>query len=219
MNEPVLVYALDPLCGWCFAFCDTIRALRRELDGEVSWELACGGLVVGERVGPIAMAADYLRAGMATVEACTSARFGPAFRRVLEDGTWISDSEPPCRATLVARELFGPAVAVDFASELSRGFYADGRVPDDPSNIAAAARAVGAAPEPLLDAWGSDGARAMTRRAFADARDRGIGSYPALYVAAPGQLEPILRGYASPEDALAAVRAALRATRADLGPR
>ncbi|MEM1034053.1 MAG: hypothetical protein AAGN82_27195, partial [Myxococcota bacterium] len=117
--RPTLVYAADPLCGWCFAFVEGIAHLRSELADEVDWEVACGGLVTGARVAPIADAADYLRTGMRAVEARTSARFGAAFWAVLEDGRWVSNSEPACRATLTVQDRHGGAAAVDFAGALA----------------------------------------------------------------------------------------------------
>ncbi|HJK98924.1 MAG TPA: hypothetical protein RMF84_17010 [Polyangiaceae bacterium LLY-WYZ-14_1] len=86
-DRPTLVYGFDPLCGWCFAFAEGVADLRRALGDEVDWEVACGGLVVGPRVAPIAEAADYLRAGMGAVEARTPARFGAGFLALLEEGT------------------------------------------------------------------------------------------------------------------------------------
>lgn len=219
MSRPTLVYAVDPLCGWCFAFVDTVAALRRTFSDDVSWEIACGGLVVGPRVSPIAQAAGYLRAGMRAVEARTPARFGAAFEAVLEDGRWISNSEPACRASLVVQQRFGGAAAVDFSGALATGFYGQGRVPDAIASIHAAATEAGIEPGAVLDLWDTDEAKALTERAFGEARSRGLSSYPSLYLRAPedpprghGDLRPVLAGWASPTDAIAAVRAAIRAT-------
>jgi protein-disulfide isomerase-like protein with CxxC motif len=35
---PTVVYAVDPLCGWCFAIVDEARAARAALADTVRWE-------------------------------------------------------------------------------------------------------------------------------------------------------------------------------------
>lgn len=212
MSRATLIYALDPLCGWCFAFADTAAALRRALGDQVDWRIACGGLVTGDRVRPIADMAGYLRSGMRTVETRTSARFGAAFGAVLDEGRWVSDSEPGCRATLVVQEGWGGGAAVDFAGALARGFYGAGRLPDDPASVAWAAEQVGLEAEPVLSRWDTEAARRLTQEAFRSARAEGMTSYPTLYRRLPGeQATVVLPGWAPPTQALAAVRGALPA--------
>ncbi|NJK88722.1 MAG: hypothetical protein HC923_04545 [Myxococcales bacterium] len=88
---PAIVYAVDALCGWCFAFSSTVEVLRRELGDAVSWKVVSAGLVTGARVMPIRNASAYLKTGMQAVEARTPARFGSGFRRLLDEGTWVSN--------------------------------------------------------------------------------------------------------------------------------
>ena len=215
MEKPTIVYALDPLCGWCFAFTDTAATLRRELGDDVNWAVACGGLVVGERVSPIAQAADYLRAGMKAVEARTPARFGDDFRAVLDDGTWISNSEPACRAVLLVQRHFGGGAAVDFAGALSQGFYQEGHVPDAPESLALAAGRARIDICPIMDVWASDEARSFTKDQFRKARSEGLNSYPSLFLRTDQGLERVLSGWAAPYDALARLRAAIAGVTVD----
>lgn len=50
---PVVVYGYDPLCGWCFAAGPAMAEVRRTLADEVTFEVACGGLVSGEQTVPV----------------------------------------------------------------------------------------------------------------------------------------------------------------------
>lgn len=209
--KPRLVYAFDPLCGWCFAFTDSVRVLRRELGSRVQWEVACGGLVRGARVGPIAGAADYLEKGMAAVESRTPARFGAGYRQVLEDGRWISNSEPPCRAVLLVQDRWGGAAAVDFGHALCHGFYADGHLPDDPESLRRAARAATIDGEALVRVWSSHEAHRRTELGFESARRQGLDTYPTLRLVLAGRSIPVVSGYAPPDDALRAVKSGLDA--------
>ena len=209
-RRPILVYAFDPLCGWCFAMRETIEAARSALGERVQWEVRCGGLVTGARERPIAEMAGYLARGMGEVEARSSARFGPGFvDGLLAEGRWISRSEPPCRAILVAARDRDHGAALDLGSELCRAFYEDGERVDEPEVIDRAASRVGLDGAALVAAWDTEEARRLSARAFAAARREGVNSYPAIFEARGGALAPLLPGFAAPAPAVAALERAL----------
>ncbi len=194
----MLIYAFDPLCGWCYAMADVLDAVaaRRPLPPT---RIVCGGLVTGGRVGPIAQHRGYLEQGMAAVEARTPTRFGAAFRQgLLAEGTWVADSEPACRAVLEAQAL-APERAVAFAHGLTRAHYRDGLRPDTPETLRAVASQAGVDPEALLARWDTDDARARTGIAFAEARAQGFSSYPSLAWDDGGRVEAIVAGLPSVE--------------------
>ncbi|NJL32902.1 MAG: hypothetical protein HC893_02425 [Chloroflexaceae bacterium] len=78
LTQERLIYGFDPLCGWCFAFRPTMRAVTAT-HSDLPITLAYGGLVVGARVEPIAAMRDYLRRGLAQVQAVSGATAGPQF--------------------------------------------------------------------------------------------------------------------------------------------
>ena len=196
---PTIVYGVDPLCGWCFAIGDALRQARTDLEGEVRWEVALGGLVVGERVRPVGEDADYLRAGFAAVERASGRRPGPAYwSEVVGPGTWVSDSEPAVRAVVAARDLADDDAAVTVAHLLCDGLYLDGRTPDDPGQIEAVGDAAGVGGSALIERWGSAEGRAAVPREYGRARRVGITTYPSLFVRLPGTTEliPVAAGFA-----------------------
>lgn len=207
---PTLVYGFDPICGWCFGFRSTLAQLRRALKGRVAWRIACGGLVTGERVRPIGETREYLLQGMQRVEAVTDARFGAGFKTgLLAQGTWVSTSEPGCRAVLLVQRLEGAALALDFGAELSRAFYVDGRPTDDVDSLRAVAKAVGVGGERLLEAWNAPGAEHATYEAFRQARAEGVVSYPSLFLQTAEGLKPLASGASTPDAMLALVERVL----------
>lgn len=200
-HEETLLYHFDPLCGWCFAFRPTMQAIR-EAYPAVPITLRYGGLVVGERVAPIASARDYLIQGLAEVQRRAGVTAGPAFyETLLADGNYISNSEPPCRAMLVMQEL-APDQAYDFADALIAAFYLHGHPLDDPQLLADLAAARGADPAAFLRRWQSDEARADLQRAFAATRASGLRTYPTLLYQAGTQVTALVEGYMAPPAAL-----------------
>jgi putative protein-disulfide isomerase len=191
--KPSIVLAFDPLCGWCFAFEPVLTQLRKKFATRFDFEIAMGGLVTGERVRPVAEDAEYLRRGLAMVEQRTGVKAGAAyFTRILEPGTWISNSEPPARAIRLARELSGEAAALDLAAAFTTALYVDGDAPDDPEVIERLATRLGLPTKPLLKRWLEPTEIDQSELSFAQERKRGILSYPSAFLK-QGKGQPLLQ--------------------------
>ena len=208
-DRPTVVYGNDVLCGWCFATGLSLLDAKQRLGEDVTWRIEAGGLVVAERVHPVALDREYLVAGLAQVAMVTGRRAGGAYyEKVLGPGTWVSNSEPACRAVLVAQEMRAE-VAVEFSHWLTDALYLDGRVPDDPDTVRDAAAANGIDGDELVARWATPGAVEMTQQAFARARALGVHTYPSLFLEiAPGRLHPLAAGYADSDTIVGAVREA-----------
>jgi putative protein-disulfide isomerase len=208
MKSRVIV-AFDPLCGWCYGFRPSLRALRSAIGDRVEWSLASAGLVTGDREKPIGQMADALLRGMSQVEKRSGVRFGEAFKSgVLAKGTWVSRSEPGCRAMFVAEALFGEK-SFDFAEALIGAFYNDGMLPDDPQTLRDCAEECELDGEALVQAWMGDDAKHSTRAAFALWRQHGVSSYPGVLVERNGKIERVFEGYVEPDVAIECVEAVL----------
>lgn len=181
--KPCLVVAFDPLCGWCFAFEPVLTQLRKNYATRFDFEIAMGGLVTGERVRPVAADAEYLRRGLAMVEQRSGVKTGPAyFKRILEPGTWISNSEPPARAIRLARELSGETAALDLAAAFTTALYIDGDAPDDSDVIKRLAKRLELPAQELLQRWHMPQEVHNSALSFAREKSRGILSYPSAFL-------------------------------------
>ena len=199
-RRPQVIYGNDPLCGWCFAIGPDLQEARRRLGDSVGWRIECGGLVTGERVRPVAEDRGYLERGLATVRAASGREAGPAYYDgILAEGTWVSDSEPVCRAVLVVRDLAGEA-AIDFSHRLTDSLYLHGREPDAPETIAWAATQTGLDADAVVARWLRPEARALTREGFLGARRLGVAMYPSLLVSIDGVWTTVLAGYAPADE-------------------
>jgi putative protein-disulfide isomerase len=203
---PTIVYGNDPLCGWCFAIGPELLKARLELADEVEFRIECGGLVTSERVRPIARDRDYLVAGFSQVKATSGREPGPKYwSRVVEPGTWVSNSEPACRAVLVAQKM-EPGRAIEFSHALTDALYLGGELPDDPATVRRVAEEVGINADELLSIWSSPEVVTLTADAFAHARQLGVTSYPSLYLEVGLRLKPILSGFATADEIVSKIR-------------
>jgi putative protein-disulfide isomerase len=204
MSSAALIYDFDPLCGWCFAFGPSIRAAANA-NPDLPIILRYGGLVTGERVGPIAAHRDYLLAGferLRQVAGCSpSATF---LDGLLAEGRYISDSEPPCRAIFVMEQL-APAGAFGFAAALPDLHYLEGVPLDDLAALAELAAAHGADPELFAARWQSAEARAGVQAAFARHRAAGVLSYPTLRYRRDERQSLVAQGFATPAETVSRI--------------
>ncbi len=218
-GPPSVVHGVDPLCGWCSAIGDALAQARSELDGEVRWEVALGGLVVGERVRPVREDEAYLRAGFGAVhDASGRAPSAAYWDGVVAPGTWVSDSEPAVRAVVAARGLAGDEVAIAVSHLLTDGLHLRGRTPDDPGQAERVGEASGVGGSALLAQWRPPQGRAAVPAEHALARALGVATCPSLFVRAPAvrtatgarraALVPVLAGSASAAAVVEGVRRA-----------
>ena len=122
-----IVYVHDPLCGWCFGFSPVVQRLNDATRRRASWEVLAGGMVLGERVGPIGRLSGFLKQALPRVEETTGIRFGEAFTTgVLDTGTLVLSSLEPSRA-LHAVKALAPEKALAFATGVQRALYLHGR--------------------------------------------------------------------------------------------
>ena len=196
-----LIYGFDPLCGWCFAFRPSMHAIRAA-HPDLPITLIMGGLVVGERVAPIAEMRDYLKSGLEQVRRTAGVVAGAAFYNgLLAEGTYISNSEPPCRAIYVAQQI-APEQVFDFADALAEAMYIRGLPIDNEAVLAELATAHGINAAALLEGWRSDAAHRGLQRAWAIARAAGFNSYPTLVYQRGEQLTLVAQGFAPPAQAV-----------------
>lgn len=210
MSRPELVYAYDPLCGWCYGFHPELDKVRAALEDRVHWSIVCGGLATGSHERPIGETSAYIRRGVADVEKRTGVKFGePFLQGVLDRGLWVSRSEPGCRAVLTIQRLWSDKV-FPFAEELSRAFYRDGLVPDGVETMRTVAERVGFEPATLLAEWDTPSARRTTQEHMAATRALGVTVYPSLFIRREDGLSRIFEGWRDATGALALIESVLR---------
>ena len=204
-----IVYAFDPLCGWCYGFRMTIRALRSEIGDRAEWTIASAALIPPEQAQPIGKIRESMLRGMAQVEKRTQVRFGDAFKDgLLARGTWLASSEPSCRAIFCAAQVAGDR-AFEFAEALSGALYDEGEEQDSEETIRMCAEDSEIDPDSLLELWRSAEAKAQARAAFAMWKQRGIVTYPGIFIEKGDKLERIFEGYLDPDVAISRTLAAL----------
>ena len=204
-----ILYAYDPLCGWCYGFIPVMRAVA-DAHPDVPIDVRMGGLVTGERIAPYSAARPYIMQASKRMTDVTGRPLAPAFfDEILTRDDIVSNSQQPCAAVLHVREATRKAdplgrQALAYAHALQEAHFEDAMDVNDPATHRAVMERVGLdldVPDISRDASIMDD----MEREFAAARALGISSYPTVLVSADKRLSPVPLSY-DPDTFLQALR-------------
>lgn len=193
--RPILHYATDPLCGWCFGFAPVIGTLSALYEGRIEVRPIMGGLAVGDRAVPVAEGFGYIKGALPDVERATGVRFGAGFHRLLDAGTYVYDSLPPCRAMVAFQQhIAEPARQLAYLERLHEALFVEGRDLNDPLVLADLAHPAMTA-EAFVRAYTDPSNLPATVAAFERAQALGARGFPSLVLQVGEQTQVVTRGY------------------------
>lgn len=121
-----LIYVYDPLCGWCYGFSNTMKKLSAAYKETFEFEVISGGMMTGDRVGPLSQMSAYIKKSYKRLEDMTGIKFGKPYLKMLDEGTYISNSLPPSIALMIVKAM-NPEKSLAFAHDLQAALYFDGK--------------------------------------------------------------------------------------------
>lgn len=124
--KPALIYVYDPLCGWCFGFHSVMEKIRERFSEVLHIEVKPGGLAVGDRAESIGEGYGYIKDALGQVENTTGVEFGRNFKLLAEEGSYLYDSLPPCRAQVAVNSI-APEHALSFAGAMQKALFVGGK--------------------------------------------------------------------------------------------
>ncbi len=194
-----IIYVYDALCGWCYGFSDVMTKLYQEYKNEFSFEVITGGMILGDREGPISDSAELIKSHLPRVEETTGVVFGEGFWKVLEEGTQFQSSEKPAIALAVFKSFF-PEQAVFFAADLQKAKYIDGvDLCLDESYLPIISK-YEIASEDFLQKLNSEEFKKAAYYEFALAKQLQVNGYPAAFIKVDDRnFHMIAKGYADHE--------------------
>jgi putative protein-disulfide isomerase len=120
-----IIYVYDALCGWCYGFSGVMSKIYQKYKDEFGFEVISGGMILGDREGPISNSAELIKSHLPRIEETTGAVFGDGFWKVLEEGTQFQSSEKPSIALSVFKS-FLPEKTVLFAADIQKATFVNG---------------------------------------------------------------------------------------------
>ena len=194
-----LIYFYDALCGWCYGFSPVIRELYQQVNDSIHFEVVSGGMVLGDREGPIGDVASYIKDAYRQVEQTTGVTFGkPFLDDVLEEGSAHFSSWYPAVAMAIVQDL-QPGVDLAFATALQQAIYRDGHPPAEPETYRKLAADFDLDPEEFVANLEQKAYHEKARQQFDRTAKFRIGGFPTLVLELDEEYFVLTRGYMSLE--------------------
>ena len=202
-EKPLLIYIYDALCGWCYGFSPVIKQIATSYSHHIDTTVISGGMVLGERSGPIGQVASYIGEAYLQVEKTTGIQFGEGFLKgLLTEGTANFSSEKPAYAMTAFKQKY-PEKAIAFASSLQQALYRDGRDLDQWESYGPLATAYGWDSDKFVEMIQRPETATMTYQEFQLVQEWGIMGFPSVVVKQGEKAFALARGYL-PYDSLEA---------------
>lgn len=187
-----LVYVFDAYCGWSHAFSGTLREVTAR-HPELPVEVISGGLFTGPRRVPI-REFGFIKGANVQVTEKTGATFGEAFNRVLDEGTFVMDSEAAARGLIALRDA-APDRAAELAIAMQSAFFHDGASLSDAKTYRTIATAFGLDADAVVAAFKN----AQAEVDFDRAARLGVNGFPTLIAVRGKEAYALARGHATAE--------------------
>jgi putative protein-disulfide isomerase len=188
-----LVYVFDAYCGWSHAFSGTLETVLAR-HPELPVEVVSGGLFTGQRRVPI-REFGFIKGANVQVTAQTGATFGDAFNALLDEGTFVMDSEAAARGLIALRQA-APERAAELAIAMQKAYFHDGLSLSDAKTYRTIADAFGLDSDAVVQAFKT----ATPEADFARAAQFGASGYPTLIALQGNKAYALARGYATADD-------------------
>lgn len=190
-----LYYVYDGLCGWCYGFSGIMSEFAEKHQEELDFEVIAGGMVTGERIGEIGIAAGYIGEAYKQVEDHTGVKFGEAFLEgTLKEGTALFTSVPSAIALAVFK-VQQPDKQIQFAARLLKSTYYDGNAPIDYVAYGKLAAEFGLDADDFVAKMETEEYEQLAEEQFKLANDWGVTGFPTLVLEYQNNLIIMAGGY------------------------
>lgn len=194
-NQVTVIYVYDALCGWCYGFSPVIQQLQQN-HPDITIEVLSGGMITGDRIGPLIDVAPYIRSAYKDVENASGVKFGqPFLEELFGEAQMYMTSIPAARALAAFRILQPDGNQLRFAARIQKAIYGEGMHPDDEDGFGNLVTEFGLDKARFLDVMRSDDAAKAADADMQRSSQMGVTGFPTVFVQHNNQLSIISRGY------------------------
>ncbi len=179
MSKREIIFAVDPMCSWCWGFAPVMEQLWVTQSDKYDFSLVVGGLrTKGEMTWDI-KSKNYLQGHWEQVAERTGQ---PFFDALFEKKDFEYDTYPACKAVVTVRELFGMQSAFGYLHTIQEAFYARG---EDITNVNVLINLLNVIELDITafkTFFASQRAEVLMQHDFAKARSMGANAFPSVVI-------------------------------------
>ena len=192
-DKTTIIYIGDPMCSWCYGFAPEISKVKGNYPA-FDFKIVLGGLRPNgtEQINGMK---DFLKEHW---EHVNEASKQPFKYDVLDEKDFVYDTEPACRAVMVAREM-KPNIEMDFFKNVQTAFYADNKNTNNITTYVQLARTHGLDEAKFKSLFESEEIKQKVKEDFVLASNMGVSGFPAVIISKNGELHLVCKGYMKAE--------------------
>lgn len=194
MTKDKIIYVYDPMCGWCFGFGKVMSEFQQLNKDSFEFDVISGGMVVGDREGPIGDFADYILGAYKRVEEYSGIKFGQPYLDQLKTKTLWSSSVKPAIAVETFKE-FNTKDIVEFSHAVQKAYFIEGKDLRNENVYKELIKPYQINEADFIKKLNSDEMRTRTSDWFKTSAGWGITGYPAVLMIRNGKYYAIARGF------------------------
>lgn len=198
MDKVKIIYVFDPMCGWCFGFGNVMKTFAANHKDSFDFDIISGGMVVGEREGPVGDFADYILSAYHRVEEYSGAKFGQPYLDQLKTKSIWSSSVKPAIA-IETFKTFHPEHAIAFAHAVQSAYFVDGKDLRDEQVYKTLIAPYHINENEFISKLNSDTLYQTTLTGFQTSSNLGVTGFPAVIMVHKGKYYAVARGYTNIE--------------------
>lgn len=191
-EKSTLIYVGDPLCSWCYGYAPEIAYIKDKYKDIFDFKLIMGGLRPYTEEPMDRAMKDMLKSHWMEVNKRSKQPFN--YELMESDREFVYDSEPPCRATVVVREM-SPDKEFNFFKRIQTAFYNEGKDTNDINTFLELCDEFDIDKDRFTELFNSDEMKKATWEDFAFAKELSAQGFPSTYVHIGETYYMIGRGY------------------------
>jgi putative protein-disulfide isomerase len=188
-QNDTLIYVGDPMCSWCYGFGPELDKIK-EAFPETTFEMVMGGLRAGGTETMLELK-NFLRDHWQEVHKATGQPFNYS---ILSKNEVVYDTEPSCRAVLVAGKL-KPSIKYEYFKAVQTSFYYHNTLPNDEDTFVQLAIKFGIDGETFHKLFRKQQSKLDVFSEFELAQKMGVQGFPCLIAKIDGKLYVATNGY------------------------
>lgn len=189
-NTMKLIYVGDPMCSWCYGFSEELAAVVKNYEKDLELEVVMGGLRPYFDK-PISEMKDFLSHHWEDVNKASGM---PFVYGILDRADLVYDTEPPCRAVVVIREM-SPNHELDFFKACQSAFYYENKDMSQTESYHGILNELQISTEAFDKLFHSDEMKLKVKEDFKRAKEVGVNSFPTLLFQVNGETHILAQGY------------------------
>lgn len=194
-NNMKIIYVYDALCGWCYGFSPVMSQFHEKYKDSLAFDVVSGGMITGNRIGPIGEVASYISWAYKDVEKACNVKFGHNFlNKTLKNGTAIFTSFPPAVALSVFKEI-DEKHSILFASELQKAIYFEGIEPENYEAYGIIATKFGLDANAFVSKMKESKYISLAEADFKKSNGLNVAGFPTVFIEINGVYHKIGSGY------------------------